>query len=103
LHVVVRDEESVPSRTTKICSGLLVGDPNLVRPIGMIMMRQSDTKHGNLIRLSQSTYLDKILKKFNMDSAKKGFLPMAHGIRLSKTQCPASADEPSRMERISYA
>ena len=56
-----------------------------------------------LIGLSQSTYLDKILKRFNMDSAKKGFLPMIHGIRLSKTQCPESADERSRMESIPYA
>ena len=29
-----------------------------------------------LIGLSQSTYLDKILKKFNMDQSKKGFLPV---------------------------
>ena len=32
-----------------------------------------------LIALSQSTYLDKILKKFRMDQAKKGFLPMVKG------------------------
>src|SRR6266496_4306562 len=29
-----------------------------------------------LIGLSQSTYLDKILNKFNMDQSKKGFLPI---------------------------
>ena len=28
-----------------------------------------------LIGLSQSTYLDKVLKRFNMEQAKKGFLP----------------------------
>ena len=33
-----------------------------------------------LIGLSQSTYLDKILKKFKMD---KGFLPVLQGVRLS--------------------
>ena len=55
-----------------------------------------------LIGLSQSAYLDKILKRFNMESAKKGFLPMAHGVRLSKTQCPESADERSRMDMIPY-
>ena len=38
-----------------------------------------------LIGLSQSTYLDKFLKKFRMDQAKKGFLPMLHGKTLSKT------------------
>jgi hypothetical protein len=56
-----------------------------------------------LIGLSQSTYLDKILKRFNMESAKKGFLSMSHGIRLSKTQGPITADERSQMEMIPYA
>src|SRR6187401_2773127 len=36
-----------------------------------------------LIGLSQSTYLDKILKKFKMDLSKKGFLPVLQGMRLS--------------------
>jgi hypothetical protein len=56
-----------------------------------------------LIGLSQSTYLDKVLKKFNMESSKKGFLPMSHGVKLSKTQCPQTTDERSRMSAIPYA
>jgi hypothetical protein len=56
-----------------------------------------------LIGLSQSTYLDKVLKKFSMESSKKGFLPMSHGIKLSKTQCPQTADERERMSRFPYA
>ena len=43
-----------------------------------------------LIGLSQSTYLDKVLKKFKMDQAKKGFLPVLQGVKLSKTQCRAT-------------
>ena len=46
-----------------------------------------------LIALSQSTYIDKILKKFKMENAKKGFLPMSHGVTLSKNQCPKTVDE----------
>jgi len=38
-----------------------------------------------LIVLSQDTYIDKVLKRFNMEEAKKWFLPMSHGIHLSKT------------------
>ena len=34
-----------------------------------------------LIGLSQSMYLDKILKKFNMDQSKKGFLPVLQGVQ----------------------
>ena len=41
-----------------------------------------------LIGLSQSTYLDKVLKKFKMDQSKKGFLPMLQGVKLSQTQYP---------------
>ena len=56
-----------------------------------------------LIALSQSTYLDKVLKRFRMDQAKKGFLPMLQGKSLSKTQCPAMADEREKMRVIPYA
>ena len=56
-----------------------------------------------LIGLSQSTYLDKILKKFNMYGSKKGFLPMLQGKTLSKTQSPAMAEEREIMDKIPYA
>jgi ATP-binding cassette subfamily B (MDR/TAP) protein 1 len=38
-----------------------------------------------------------------MEEEKKGFLPMSHGIHLSKTQCPSTTDERERMSRILYA
>jgi hypothetical protein len=41
-----------------------------------------------LIELSQDAYIDKILNQFNMQDFKKGFLPMSHGITLSKKPCP---------------
>jgi len=56
-----------------------------------------------LIGLSQDTYIDKVLKQFSMEQAKKGFLPMSHGIRLSKTQCPSTTDERDRLSRVPYA
>ena len=34
-----------------------------------------------LIGLSQSTYLDMILKKLKMDQSKKGFLPVLQGVK----------------------
>jgi hypothetical protein len=37
-----------------------------------------------LIELSQDVYIDKILNRFNMQDFEKGFLPMSHGITLSK-------------------
>ena len=46
-----------------------------------------------LIGLSQTTYLYKILKKFKMDQAKKGFLPMLQGVKLSQTQCLTTVED----------
>ena len=56
-----------------------------------------------LIGLSQSTYLDKILKKFKMDQSNKGFLPVLQGMKLSKTQNPTTAEDRERMKVIPYA
>jgi len=56
-----------------------------------------------LIGLSQETYLDKILKRFNMEESKKGFLPMSHGMRFSQKQSPQTADERKRMSVVLYA
>ncbi|KAJ9547414.1 hypothetical protein OSB04_019957 [Centaurea solstitialis] len=56
-----------------------------------------------LIELSQSTYIDKILKKFRMNESKKGFIPMQHGIVLSKTQCPVSSQDQDKMRSVPYA
>jgi len=36
-----------------------------------------------LIGLSQDTHIDKVLKWFNMEQSKRGFLPMSHGMRFS--------------------
>ena len=55
-----------------------------------------------LIGLSQSTYLDKVLKKFKMDQAKKGFLPVLQGVKLSKTQCPTIAEDREKMKDVPY-
>ena len=56
-----------------------------------------------MIGLSQRTYIDKVLDRFNMTNSKKGFLPMSHGMCLSKKQCPMTPDELGKMSRIPYA
>ena len=56
-----------------------------------------------LIGLSQSTYLDKILKKFNTDQSKKGFLPLLQGVKLSSAQSPTTVEDREKMSVIPYA
>ena len=38
-----------------------------------------------------------------MQDSKRGFLPMSHGIKLSKSQCPTTKDERERIDKIPYA
>jgi hypothetical protein len=56
-----------------------------------------------LLGLSQNTYIDNVLKRFRMDDSKKGFIPMSHGIHLSKTQCPSTNNEREEMSKVQYA
>ncbi|KAJ9546970.1 hypothetical protein OSB04_019513 [Centaurea solstitialis] len=56
-----------------------------------------------LIGLSKGTYIDKILKRFRMDESKKGFIPIQHGIVLSKAQCPVTSEDQDKMKSVPYA
>ncbi|KAK8708459.1 hypothetical protein V6N13_059499 [Hibiscus sabdariffa] len=56
-----------------------------------------------LLGLSKSTYIDKVLKRFSMEESKRGFLPMRHGISLSKEMCPSTPQEREQMSQIPYA
>ena len=38
-----------------------------------------------------------------MDQAKKGFLPVLQGVKLSQTQCPTTAEDREKMKVIHYA
>ncbi|KAG8482959.1 hypothetical protein CXB51_022006 [Gossypium anomalum] len=56
-----------------------------------------------LLGLSQGTYIDKVLKRFNMEESKRGLLPMRHGISLPKEMYPSTPQERERMSKIPYA
>ncbi|GJT69961.1 retrotransposon protein, putative, ty1-copia subclass [Tanacetum coccineum] len=50
-----------------------------------------------LIRLSQSAYMDKILKRYKMDNSKRGHIPMQERLDLNKTQ---GASTPKEVKRV---
>ncbi|KAL0409644.1 UNVERIFIED_CONTAM: Retrovirus-related Pol polyprotein from transposon TNT 1-94 [Sesamum radiatum] len=56
-----------------------------------------------LLELTQSSYIEKVLKRFKMEHSKRGLLPMRHGIKLSKKQSPKTDEELKRMSNITYA
>ncbi|GJZ61494.1 retrotransposon protein, putative, ty1-copia subclass [Tanacetum coccineum] len=56
-----------------------------------------------LIGLSQSAYMDKILKRFRMDTSKRGYIPMKERLDLNKTQGTSTLEEVKRMQNVPYA
>ena len=75
-----------------------LGDASYI--IGIRIYRDRSKR---LLGLSQDTYLDKTLKRFKMENSKKGNLPLHHGIKISKDQCPKSDAELEKMSRVPYA
>ncbi|KAL0420306.1 UNVERIFIED_CONTAM: hypothetical protein Slati_3053500 [Sesamum latifolium] len=56
-----------------------------------------------ILGMTQNSYVEKILKRFKMEHSKRGFLPMRHGVKLSKKQSPKSQVEDLEMgHRVSY-
>ncbi|GKA51101.1 retrotransposon protein, putative, ty1-copia subclass, partial [Tanacetum coccineum] len=56
-----------------------------------------------LIGLSQSAYMDKILKRYRMDNSKRGHIPMQERLDLNKTQGASTPGEVKRMQNVPYA
>jgi hypothetical protein len=63
------------------------------------------TKNRNLklLYLDQKNYLEKILKRFNIDKCKPLNIPISKGQYLSKSMCPQNETEIQEMESIPYA
>ncbi|KAL0362100.1 UNVERIFIED_CONTAM: Retrovirus-related Pol polyprotein from transposon TNT 1-94 [Sesamum calycinum] len=56
-----------------------------------------------ILGMTQNSYVEKVLKRFKMEHSKRGFLPMRHGVKLSKKQSPKTDEELKRMLDIPYA
>ena len=68
--------------------------------VGMKIYRDRSKK---LLRLSQSMYIETVLKRFSIENFKKGCLPIGHGITLSKKDRAITPEEREHMSRIPYA
>ncbi|RVW60152.1 Retrovirus-related Pol polyprotein from transposon TNT 1-94 [Vitis vinifera] len=58
---------------------------------------------NEVLKLSQRTYIEKILKKFSMQNCSSSKTPIVKGDKFSKTQCPQNDDEREEMRTIPYS
>ena len=75
-----------------------LGEANFV--LGIQLFRDWNNR---MIALSQSSYIDKVLKKFAMQDSKKGGQPSRTGITLSLDDCLKTSEEKVYMEKVPYA
>ena len=75
-----------------------LGEANFV--LGIKIFRDRTKR---LLGLSQAQYIDKIVKRFNLEESKRGYLPERHGVVLSKSMSPQTDEEKEKMERTPYA
>ena len=75
-----------------------LGEANFV--LGIQLFRDQKNR---MIALSQSSYIDKVLKKFAMQDSKKGEQPSRIGITLSLDDCLKTSEEKVYMEKVPYA
>ena len=60
-------------------------------------------RYKRMLGLSQSRYIDLVLKRFSIDGSKRNYLSMSQGIHLSKRISPKTPEERNRMSSIPYA
>ena len=68
--------------------------------LGIQILR--DRANG-ILRLSQKTYIDQILKRFNVHSCSLGKAPTVRGDKFSKAQSPHNDKERDKMKVVLYA
>lgn len=56
-----------------------------------------------LIGLSQSTYIDKVLKRFKMQKSKRGYVPLTHSTILGSSLSLRTRVELKKISKVSYA
>ncbi|MCO5575171.1 hypothetical protein L7F22_028968 [Adiantum nelumboides] len=68
--------------------------------LGMRIIRD---RNRGLLYLSQQAYVEKVLKRFNMERGKSSSTPLAPHLKLSKADCPKSDTKKAEMAKIPYA
>ena len=69
----------------------------------ILEMKICRDRSKKMLGLSQSTYIDIVLKRFSMKNFKNGYLPIGHEISLSKKNYLTTPEEIEHMSRVPYA
>ncbi|KAJ9536138.1 hypothetical protein OSB04_un000681 [Centaurea solstitialis] len=99
--IACRDPSEIVRLKDKLKSEFEMKDLGAAQKIlGMEIVR--DRKSCTL-RLTQGEYIQKILKRFNLDGAKTSSTPLPKHIKISSEDCPKDDKEKAEMLKVPYA
>ncbi|KAH9766026.1 Integrase catalytic domain-containing protein [Citrus sinensis] len=90
--------EEIHVNDDKLCEMKDLGAANKI--LGMQIYRD---RINRKIWLSQTNYLKKILRRFNMQDCKSISTPLPVNFKLSSSMCPSNEAERKKMSRVPYA
>nr|GFA35726.1 hypothetical protein [Tanacetum cinerariifolium] len=94
----------VPSlQSVESCLGKCFAIKDLGEATFILGIKFYRDRSNRLIGLSQSAYMDKILRRFRMDTSKRGYIPMQERCDLNKTQGASTPEEVKHMQNVPYA
>ncbi|KAD2806280.1 hypothetical protein E3N88_39657 [Mikania micrantha] len=97
------DEPCVYRKAIKHWLGTCFAMKDLGEAAYILEIKIHRDRFKRLLGLSQSTYIDKMMTRFNKENSKKGTIPMTKGTVLNKSQSPSTDIEIRRMQAIPYA
>jgi hypothetical protein len=99
--IVGKNAERINQLKTELSKSFAMKDLGPAKQIlGIRITRDRASKR---LHMSQEQYIEKVLRRFNMDKAKVVSSPLTTNFKLTDRDCPSSKKEIEEMDRIPYA
>jgi transposase InsO family protein len=99
--IACRDRSQIELLKDKLKSEFEMKDLGAAQKIlGMEIVRD---RKSRTLRLTQRAYIQKILKRFNLDGAKTSSTPLPKHIKITSEDCPKDDKEKAEMLKVPYA
>ena len=96
-----RDKEKIRKLKSQLNSEYKMKDHGCAQKIlGMSIIRE---KEKNRLKISQVSYIEKMVSKFSMTDCKPVKVHLACHFKFSSEQCPSSDEEKREMEKVPYS
>ena len=99
--IVGRDSNKIVDLKASLSKSFAMKDLGPAKQI--LGMRISRDRKNKKLWISQEKYIEKVLKRFNMNNAKPVCSPLPVHMKLSSKQCPTTDEDKKKMKNVPYS